>query len=312
MKWLSTGTAHWLWVKLLIATGHPRRAWRLIRLLGFMRYHLQRRTRETVTLNFQQLAEGARRAGFSAALTNTPPEVITRQWFAHRALLGVAPLLMADAPPVFCEKLIKLEPSVDSLKNQLEGKGLVIAATHYGSMGITPALLVREGLRVVILRDASFRPLLETPHARQFFLGAEPLFLDAARPDSITKTLLSCARALKSGAVIAYTADARHGQHGADTRVLGCPVQLRTALIELAMKTGTPVTYGYSHVEDGRVHCSLAPPRQLHSPDDLAHWAQTMADDWQRMILHHPTGISWSLADMEILDCIKKTVAPPG
>jgi len=167
MKWLSTGTAHWLWVKLLIATGHPRRAWRLIRLLGFVRYHLQRGTRETVTLNFQLLAEGARRAGFSGALTNTPPEAITRQWFAHRALLGVAPLLIADAPPAFCEKLINLEPSVDSLKNQLEGKGLVIAATHYGSMGITPALLVREGLRVVILRDASFssaqNPSFSTP-----------------------------------------------------------------------------------------------------------------------------------------------------
>jgi len=78
------------------------------------------------------------------------------------------------------------------------------------------------------------------------------------------------------------------------------------------MKTGTPVTFGFSHVEDGRVHGNLAPPLQLHSPDDLARWAQTMADEWQRMILQHPTGISWSLADMEILDHLKKTIAPPA
>src|SRR5690606_19848150 len=145
---------------------------------------------------------------------------ISRGHSFQRPIYGAAPALVASSSTSFQTAFYEVSNILAAVESA-QGKGVVIVGTHVGSLGITPAMLVQKGLRVLILRDQQFESLVNTRHGRQFFLGAEPVFLDINQPNSVNRAMIRCAKALREGAVIAYTADARHGSHYRTGKVFG-------------------------------------------------------------------------------------------
>ncbi len=248
----------------------------------------------------------ATEAGLAGTLTEAAPGALTRMYYKHRAILGAAPALAVAASPSFMGKVVSVDGFDAVQAAAAEGRGLVIAGTHFGSLGITPALLVRKGYRVLVLRDQQFERLLNTRYAKQFFLGAEPLFLDMNNPESVNKALLRCARALREGAIIAYTVDGRHGSRFQEGKLFGHQVQVRTALVELAMRSNSPVLYAFSFVDAGRIRVQMAAPVRLKSEDELAKWCWDFCSCWEHLLLNHPQSTSWHRTDLELLAASEK------
>lgn len=294
------GTNHWLYTKLLLACGSMRAAQWPLRVARAIKWRTKTVHRRQAEQWFAGLAAAARASRKTGVLTEATPAELTRGYFAARSLSGIAPGLCAQGSDRFVDSLAVVK-NFDSLRATVdEGRGLVIASTHMGAMGVASARLVRQGVPVVILRDEQFRALEGTPHGRQFFLGARPIFLDAQDPSSVNTALLACARALRRGEVISYTVDAGHGGRYREGTVLGRRVEVRTALIELAARCGSPVISAFSYARGNRVHVDLSDAAVLKDAADVQEWTATFCTMWERHYLEHPTSVTWSQADVAL------------
>lgn len=304
MRWINAGTLHWLWIQSLLRLRRPA----LIRLattaLGCARRATRPTRRRQIARYYESLSGRAAAHHPASPLATTAPGTLTRQYFAARAFLDAAPPLVTRGNAAFLDKFAVLS-NPDALRQAAgQGLGMVIMGMHTGAPGISAALLAKLGLRVIILRDQQFARYRGTLHDEAFFLGAEPVFLDENNPASVNAALLKCAKALRQGAVIAFTGDAGHGARTRSINIFGRPLQVRTALIELAMRTGCPVTYALSHPQGPRLALDIGAPRLLGSDAELQNWLEEFAMIWEKYLAEHPECFSWQEAELLLTDTI--------
>ena len=287
-------------MKLLLACGSMKIARWPVRLASWQMWLIMRDHRRKVTRGFAGLAKTARESGRTGPLTEIPPAKLTRLYFQHRSLAGIAPVLCVENNTRFQESMVVTENFSALSEAAWAGRGLVVASTHMGAMGIATALITQENIPVIILRDEHFRVLEGTRHGKRFFLGARPIFLEGGDPTSVSKALLTCARHLRNGGVVCYTVDGGHGNRYYEGKVFNRTVELRTGLVELAIRCGSPVVSVFSHIQQDHVHVRVSDAEMLTTKEDMARWCRTFCADWENAYLNQPTAVTWVDTDRKL------------